>query len=61
MPCWQDRLRQEWITAPDNAAREHLLQVYQPKLAGLPNRELEKLLAELQDLKPRRCNPRDSA
>jgi hypothetical protein len=51
---WQERLLQEWAVAQDDATREHLMAIYQEKLTGLPNHELEKLLAQLADL---RCGP----
>ena len=53
---WQDRLRQEWATAQDAATREYLLAVYADKITALPERERERLLAELQD-----CCTRDSS
>jgi hypothetical protein len=50
--CWQQTLKQEWATAGDDQTREHLLMIYQERLAGLPQYKLEKLLAELQNLGP---------
>jgi hypothetical protein len=51
MPCWQKTLREEWTSARDPATREYLLAVYTDKIAALSEREREKLLAELADIR----------
>jgi hypothetical protein len=42
---WQERVRQEWVTAQDEATREYLFGLYQEQIEY----EREELLESLQD------------
>jgi hypothetical protein len=50
---WEERLRQEWASARDDATRQYLLTIYQDQIASLPETARERLLESLQDTK--RC------